>query len=258
MAVIDAVHSRLALTVCGLMAVILAACNDTGPAAPQALECADAIAVRVAGTGKCLKPGDTFRDSALAPEMVIIPAGAFEFAGPDGTGGGNEGEGAGLEVAIAQPFAAARTEITFEHWQACTEAGVCSGDKRSDHGWLRSDRAIIDLSWGQVRGYLDWLSRETGEEYRRLTEVEWEYAARTGAARDFGLDHLRGTNWEWVGDCRQTEFEPRQGDGSRFNQGNCLRRVRRGGPWREAYRYDTSAPITYAYAGLRIARNLSR
>ncbi|NND50603.1 MAG: SUMF1/EgtB/PvdO family nonheme iron enzyme [Rhizobiales bacterium] len=256
---IHAIHLRaLALVAAVLVVTTLPACNAISPTtAPQAQDCLQDIPVRYAGAEHCLKPGDTFRDGDAGPQMVVIAPGSFAMASPDGASGGIEGEGSRLEVTIAQPFAAGRTEITFENWDACAAAQACSGDKPSDHGWLRAERTIIDVSWPEVQGYLAWLSEKTGAQYRLLTEIEWEYAARVGLARDFGLDHLRGTNWEWVADCREIGPDGRDADGARFNDGDCLRRVRPGGPLGEAYRYDTSAPITYAFAGFRVARTLA-
>jgi formylglycine-generating enzyme required for sulfatase activity len=36
---------------------------------------------------------------------------------------------------------------------------------------------VINVSWGDAKQYVGWLSRLTGKEYRLLTETEWEYGA---------------------------------------------------------------------------------
>ena len=37
------------------------------------------------------------------------------------------------------------------------------------------------VSWVDSKAYVEWLSAETGADYRLLTEAEWEYLARDGA-----------------------------------------------------------------------------
>ena len=39
---------------------------------------------------------------------------------------------------------------------------------------------MVCVSWGDAQAYVRWLSKKTGEEYRLLSESEWEYAARGG------------------------------------------------------------------------------
>ena len=41
------------------------------------------------------------------------------------------------------------------------------------------------MSWEDARSYVEWLSRRTGEEYRLLSESEWEYVARAGTTTPF-------------------------------------------------------------------------
>ena len=71
-------------------------------------------------------------------------------------------------------------EVTFAEWDACVNGGGCGGHSPYDWGWGRGSRPVINVSWEDVREYVRWLSRETGEEYRLLTEAEWEYVARAG------------------------------------------------------------------------------
>lgn len=50
-----------------------------------------------------------------------------------------------------------------------------------DAGFGRGTRPVINVSWDDASAYVKWLSAETGEMYRLLSESEWEYAARAGS-----------------------------------------------------------------------------
>ncbi len=153
-----------------------------------------------ASTSQAAGPGEAFRDCPHCPEMTPLPPGSF-FMGSDT---GKDLYRPQVAVTIATPFAIARTETTFDQWQACVDAGACEGGQ-SDHAWGKGDRPVINITWDQARAYPAWLGEITGHTYRLPSEAEWEYAARAGTT----------TTW-WFGDtfvegavnCRRCDAEP--------------------------------------------------
>ncbi len=65
------------------------------------------------------KTGDSFKDCADCPEMVVVPAGSFTMGSKEGEPGHDGTEAPQHQVTIAKPFAVARFAVTFTEWDAC-------------------------------------------------------------------------------------------------------------------------------------------
>ncbi len=131
--------------------------------------------------------GETFRDCADCPEMVVIPAGSFMMGSPAGEAGRYDDEGPRHRVTIPRAFALGKYEVTFAEWDACVRGGGCS-HRPMDLYWGRGNRPVMNVNWDDAKEYMRWLSRKTGRDYRLPSEAEWEYAARAGTttATHFG------------------------------------------------------------------------
>ena len=246
------------------------------------------------------KPGRAFRDCPECPEMVVVPAGSFMMGSAPGEESRGSDEGPVHRVTIAKPFAVGKYEVTFAEWDACVVAGGCGGHRPGDRGWGRGRRPVINVNWDDAKAYVRWLSDKTGKQYRLPSESEWEYAARAGtttrynwghdigrnrancdgcgsrwdneqtapagsfSANPFGLHDMHGNVWEWVEDCWNERYVGAPSDGSAWTDGNCSRRVLRGGSWdfiprvlRSAYRNRNRAGYRYFIFGFRVARTLT-
>ncbi len=138
-------------------------------------------------------PGDVFRDrlqdGSLGPKMVVIPAGRFRMG--DIQGDGDDDEKPVHRVSIKQ-FAMGKYEVTFAEYDQFAEA--TSRNKADDSGWGRGNRPVINVSWDDAVAYAEWLSQQTGKEYRLPTEAEWEYAARAGTDTKYWWGNDIGSN----------------------------------------------------------------
>lgn len=239
-----------------------------------------------------LRTGEVCRH---CPEMIVVPHGRFVL----GAGPGEKwredwqvrSEGPPVEIAVRQPFAVGRSAVSFDEWAACRAAGGCA-HRPNDNGWGRGDRPVINVSFGEAQGYVDWLASATGKPYRLLPEAAREYVARAGTktafwfgdrplakqanylwertmpvasltANPWGLFHVHGNVSEWTSDCWNASHAGRPRDLSARQGGDCQRRVIKGGAWfnrphmlRSAARAGLPAAARYRTVGLRVMRAL--
>src|SRR5208337_4655801 len=147
---------------------------------------------------RALKPGDSFKECADCPEMLVVPAGHFLMGSPAGQG--FDSERPAHEVTIAKPFAVAKFALTFDQWDACAAHGDCKPHV-VESGWGRGRRPAIKVSWDDAQTYVKWLSRITGKDYRLLSEGEYEYAARAGTQTAYPWGDEIKLNGEAMANC---------------------------------------------------------
>ena len=194
------------------------------------------------------QPGAVFRDCEVCPEMVVMPDGRLALG---------------------------RYEVTVGEYRAFASATGGGGDdcfladSWQNPGFPQTDRhPVTCVRWDDAQAYVSWLSRMAGATYRLPTEAEWDRAAagsqrgcdheRTGSrgtcpvgsygANGAGLSDMVGNLWEWTEDCWE---------------GDCGRRVLRGGSWfidaesqRPGARGRALAGDRSGNVGFRVARTL--
>ena len=209
-----------------------------------------------------LKAKSLFVSIHVEPEsMLPIPNGTFRQGDVEGF---REPSTNPVRQVTIKSFSLAKYEVTFEEYD---RFAIAEGRPLpNDQGWGRGSKPVINVSWQEAKDYAAWLSKKTRESYRLPTESEWEYAARSGARQDvwagisdesklgeyavfrgnktddvgkkraggFGLHDMSGNVFEWVEDCWHDTYTDAPKDGLAWdeaNNGECSRRVSRGGAW---------------------------
>ncbi|MCP4695392.1 MAG: SUMF1/EgtB/PvdO family nonheme iron enzyme [Gammaproteobacteria bacterium] len=232
---------------------------------------------------------DILQDGSQGPKMVQIPAGRFRMGDIQGSGYDNEKP---VHEVPLDSFAIGVYPVTFEEYDKFAE--VTGSEKPSDEGWGRGKRPVINVSQQEdAAKYCAWLSEQTEEEYRLLTEAEWEYACRAGSETDYcfgndekqlgeyawywenarggthpvgkkkpnvwGLYDMHGNVWEWVRDWMGAS--PEETVNNSVGPDSGALRACRGGSWgdgvrsvRAASRLEYAPDLRIEDLGFRCAR----
>jgi len=202
---------------------------------------------------------DNLNIGGKAPVMVIIESGSYQMGI---TSSVKRDEGPRHTVKIKK-FAVSKNEITFKEYDVyakATQKNIPNPNKKN-----RENFPVNFVSWNDASDYVKWLTKETKQKYRLLSEAEWEYMASTGKkstfwwgydeepnrahcktcnsefdtsrptkissfeANMFGIYDTAGNVSEWIQDCWHPNYKDSPTDGSVWSGGDCSVRIARGG-----------------------------
>ncbi len=210
---------------------------------------------------------DAFRDRLKSggngPTMIRVPGGTYRMGGISGIVAADE---VPRHEVTMKPFMASVYEITYAEYDKFARASKRKSPNSS--GLDRKTHPVNDVSWDDALAYTKWLSKQTGKNYRLLSEAEWEYVARAGSRvsywwgatagannahcfdcksdltttkpakvgtykpNAFNLYDTAGNLYEWVHDCYHDNYKGAPTDGSVWEGGDCNYRIVRGGAFR--------------------------
>lgn len=245
--------------------------------------------------------GKVFKDCKDCPEMVVLPAGTFTMGTPEDEVGREPDEGPMHEVTFAKPFAMSRFQITAGEWDSYvrqTGVKIADGDTRPGRECIASKphypqgprQPAVCMDMDDIKNYVAWLSKKTGQQYHMVSEAQREYAARAGstgpfpfpfdAGKDysiaehantygpadgysysspvgsyppnaFGLYDMHGNVYERVADCEHPNYIGAPTDGSAWVEPNCESYQIRGNDWGEAPVFSRSGNRNNIYPQTR-------
>lgn len=149
------------------------------------------------------------------------------------------------------------SEMTGEAYRLPTEAewdyAAHAGADNNLSYFLRAGLARQEANCHDCAGF-DMMGRE---------DLLFALPVDTFGANAFGLHVMFGNAAEWVADCYNATFEGAPTDGTAWLEGNCDRRILRGGSWQNFWaelsggRQSTDPSLRNNGIGFRVAREIA-
>ncbi|NLR90931.1 formylglycine-generating enzyme family protein [Flammeovirga agarivorans] len=223
-------------------------------------------------------------------DMIFVKGGTFEMGDRKGDLQLDTGENPSLPIhdVTISDFFVGKFEVTQQLWE------TVMGSNPSEH--VKGGRPVENVSWNDCQEFIKKLNTLTGNDYRLLTESEWEYVVRGGKKynktnlgreniperawilsnsdntshtagtrfpNELGIYDLQGNVWEWVNDYYAVDSYKQAEQTNPQGVQNGKERVYRGGSFlsdenfcRPAYRNYDMPDIKQGFLGLRVARSL--
>ncbi len=101
---------------------------------------------------------------------------------------------------VSMPFEMGKYEISNQQYR-CFKPEHDSG-KTSKYTLNDDKQPVMKVSWKEATAFAEWLSLQTGQNYRLPTEAEWEYTARAGTTSAYWWGDDIGQNHANCGESR--------------------------------------------------------
>lgn len=214
------------------------------------------------------------------PEMVFVQGGTFQMGSNDG-----DSDEKPVHTVTLSDYYIGKYEVTFDEYDVY--CGATGTSKPDDEGWGRGNRPVINVSWNDAGAYCQWLSQETGMNYRLPTEAEWEFAARGGnisngytysggnnlndvgwyfansgrkthpvgekQSNELGIYDMSGNVCEWCSDSHDKNYYSESPKNYLQVPSNVTYRVLRGGSWLDIEEYCRSDYRSIIVTGFRLS-----
>lgn len=181
-------------------------------------------------------PSTAFRDCAVCPEMVTVPAGSFIMGSSEAEKVWAARHGLSLpavadeapqhRVSVAA-FALGKYDVTRAEFAAFVRdtkystPDACGRDSfrwKQQRGlsWRRpgftqsARDPVVCVSWRDAQAYVAWLNKKThSDAYSLPSESQWEYAARAGSVTKFwwGDDADLAAHFAWFNSSAALDFK---------------------------------------------------
>ena len=178
-------RSILALTMALVIIAVMPACKGGAKKAEGAKQDA-AVKAEVPGVET-----KVFNVEGVKFTMVKVEGGTYTMGATAEQGTEPQANEKPAHEVTVGDFWIGQTEVTQELWE------IVTGFNPSYTRWPQCP--VDKVSWKDCHSFLETLNELTGEEFRLLTEAEWEYAARGGKLskgyKYAGSDNLEEVAW---------------------------------------------------------------